>query len=288
MTVACDATDVPILVLSAGRPDQLAAVLEALRRQRDAAIASRRVFLFQDGGRHCAGGLPAWSDAVLLENLDLFRRLVPHGIPLPVYHHLGAARTRDRAERFAFEDLAVSAAIVLDDATLPGGSWLAAIERMIGLALADDRIGYVAASGDPRAGYAEQLAAASRLIPLRQSAGYAVARRQWLRQRPYIEAYLRAAGNGARDHAAIQALFRGWGVAASDTSYEAAVAHACVLTGAVRLNSYASFARSLAAAPAGLTGFGGAALVERADFRPSPPTEADLVGFIAAAAVAAL
>jgi hypothetical protein len=276
----------PVLVLSAGRPEVLAAVLDALLRQLDASILDRPVFLFQDGGRHHAGGMPAWSDAVLLDNLDLFRSRLPHGIPLPVYFHQGAALTRDRAERFAFAELAAPAAIVIDDTLLPGRRWLAALDRLIGLALDSERIGHVAASGDPRASRAAQLADASRLIARPVPAGYAVARRQWLRQRPYIEAYLRAAGEGEGSHAAVQALFRGWGVAASGTAYEAAVSHACVLTGTARLSSFASFARALAPAPSDLPGFDGAALIEDDVFRPLAPTAAELAGFLATAAAA--
>jgi hypothetical protein len=277
--------ETPVVVLSANRPDQLAAALRSLMRQDDAEIAGRPVFLFQDGGRSRFGGPPAWSDAVLLANLDCFRQLVPHGVPLPTYRHFGAALTRDRAERFVFEELTAPGAIVLDDAMVLGRRYLATLDQLICLALTDERIGYVAASGEPRANLAAQRANASRLIALRRVRGYGLVRRQWLKQRRYIADYLRAAGlhdRSGRDYVAIQTLFHAWGLEGSDTSLDAAVAHACALTGAARINTYACFARAMDPAPGDLPGFDGPEMDEDGVFQLVPPTAAELAAIMAA------
>jgi len=280
------AEPIPVAVLSTNRPDRLVELLEALTRQQDATLRGRRVLLVQDGGRSRFGGAPVWSDAVALANLDHLRRIVPHAIPLPSLLHLGPALTRARAECLLFEDLGEPAAIAMHDGMLPGRHWLASMDRLVGFALADARIGDVAADGDPRASLAEQRANAGGLIPLRRPLGYGLTRQHWLRRNIYMAPYLdilRRADEAARDHAAIHALLQSWGVAASDTSADAAIAHACVLTGASRLNTMANHARSLTP-PANRPGFGGVELFPDGPFPATPPGAAVLDSILAQAA----
>ena len=269
----------PIMVLASNRPLELAELLASLLRQEGAVIERRKIFLFQDGGLD-ASGARHWSDAVLLENVDIFRRLVPDGIPLPSYLHLGPVLTRDRAERFAFDDLQAEAAVLLGDDMILGRCYLRTLDRLLALASADPRIAQVSADGDPRASLADQRAHSSRLIPLGRAPGRGLLRRDWLRQRRYMDAYLRC----ARDPAAIRALFQGWGVDAADTSYEAALGHACALTGTIRLGSYACFGRRLSApdAPAFDSGdsFAGPDWVEEDVCRPVPPGEHELASLM--------
>ena len=285
----------PILVLSSNRPLELSELLLSLMRQDGGDVGKRPVFLFQDGGRDRIGATVHWSDAVLLENLDIFRRLVPHGIPLPSYHHLGAALNRDRAERFAFEELGADAAIALTDELVLGPCYLRMTDRLLALALASPRIGQVSADGDSRASRSAQLADASRLAALHRPRGVGLVRAAWRRQRPYMTAYLqlvRDRDDKTADPAAVRSLFQGWGMDASDTSFEAATAHACVLTGAARLGTVACYARHLerhpqrpdAPLPIWSDGFDGPAVVEDNLASPSMPTEEDLAALIAGAA----
>ena len=188
------------MVLASNRPLELAELLASLLRQEGAVIERRKIFLFQDGGLD-ASGARHWSDAVLLENVDIFRRLVPDGIPLPSYLHLGPVLTRDRAERFAFDDLQAEAAVLLGDDMILGRCYLRTLDRLLALASADPRIAQVSADGDTRASLADQRAHSSRLIPLGRAPGRGLLRRDWLRQRRYMDAYLRC----ARDPAAIRA-----------------------------------------------------------------------------------
>lgn len=257
----------PVLVLSSNRPLELAEVLAALAGQQDAAMDRRQVFLLQDGGHDPEGGPPRWSDAVMLENLDIFRRLMPDGMPLPTYLHLGPVLTRDRAERLAFEDLRAEAAVFVGDDILPGRYYLRTLDRLLDLARAASGICQVSADGEPSAGPCDP----SRLVPLGHAPGRGLLRREWLRQRPYIAAYL---GCG-RDRAGIRALFQSWGVDASDTSYEAALRHACALTGTARLGTRACFARRLGGAEHALPDisddFAGPAIIEQDLCRPMLP-----------------
>jgi hypothetical protein len=279
----------PVMVLSSNRPLELAELLASLARQDGATLDRRRVFLVQDGGHDPAGASPHWSDAVLLENLDIFRRLVPHGIPLPSYLHLGPVLTRDRAERLAFADLRTEAAVFVGDDVIPGRCYLRTLDQLLALALADPRICQVSADGDPRADPGDP----SRLIALGRAVGRGLTRRGWLAQRPYLDAYLnllRGRAYGQRDRAGIRALFQAWGVDPSDTTFEAALAHACVLTGTVRLGTQARFARTLAEADAlgwdGGGGFGAPVVVEADACRAVPPTDAELAALRFASAAA--
>ena len=285
-------TDAPVLVLSSNHPQALAALLDSLMRQDGAVIDRRAVFLFQDGGRDATGVVTHWSDAVLLANLDMFRRVVPHGIPLASYRHLGPVLNRDRAERFAFESLSADAAVFLGDDLVLGRNYLRTLDRLLALALGSARIAAVSADGDSRASLSDQLAEPSRLTAMDGARGIGLLRRHWLRQSVYRSAYLGlVAGQdyAERDRAAIQALLHDWGVDASDTSYQAMVAHTCVLTGSARVGTYACFARHLAwpPAPSALAlphGFGAPAMIEEDLCRPVTPTDEELATLMAAAA----
>jgi hypothetical protein len=253
-----DPARVPILVLAFNRPALLEETLRGLMRQEGAAAQAHPVFLFQDGGRERASGRVLASDRVLLHNFDLFRRLVPDGMPLPASEHLGAARNLARAERFAFEARAAQAAIFLPDDFVPGPWWLKTMQALIGLALAEPRIAMVAACGDPAATGEAQRAHPSRLIALGEACGYALTRRAWQRLAPGVSAMREEARHDA------------WAAAAA-------------AEGLARLNTYACFGRHIGPQGedrAAAATFGGATVIEDDIFRLVAPTAAELDALI--------
>jgi tetratricopeptide (TPR) repeat protein len=293
-----DPAQSPILVMAFNRPDYLATTLESLMRQQGVDIGARRIFLFQDGGRNLASGRVACGDDVIRANIDIFCRIVPHGIPLPTYHNLGIAMNFDRAERFAFEELAADAAVFLEDDLELGPFYLATLDRLIGMALADERIGYVAAYGDPRAPLAAQRASPARLIPMGHNWAFGLTRRQWLKQRPYVEQYLaivRGQDYGRRDHDRIIDLFHSWGLGAPGSSQDIAKSHACILTGTAKVSTYGCYGRYIGRQGVHFNdaifeklGFAGTQIIEEDLFAPFAVPQAQLLDFVERARVAAL
>ncbi len=265
--------------------------------QEGTEIGHRPVFLFQDGGRNPWSGEVYASEALVRHNLQLFAQIVPHGVAIPARANLGVALNHDRAERFAFLERAAPAAILFEDDLVPGPQYLRTLDRLIELALAEARVGYVAAYGDPAAPLARQRRHPARLIAMRQNWGFALTRRQWLRQKPLVDQYLRIIRRQDyrhRDEGRIAGLFHAWGLGAPGTSQDVAKAHACLLTGAARVNTFAAFARSIGRHGSefdpdmleGL-GFGGPEVMEEDIFRLAPPRPAELDRLLAEARRAA-
>jgi hypothetical protein len=281
-----DPAEIPILILAFNRPDYLTETLDSLMAQRGVEMATRRVFLFQDGGRNPSSGQVHCSDAVVVNNVDIFRRLVPQGVPIVSYANLGVALNFERAERFAFEELGAEAAIFLEDDFVLGPYYLKTLDQLLALALADERIGYVAAYGDHRAPFAEQQANPSRLTHMSHNWAFGLTRRQWLRQKPFVDQYLalvRGQDYRTRDSDPIIDLFHSWGLGAPGTSQDIAKSHACYLTGAVRLTTYACFGRYIGRqglhfndAQFEAMGFGATKVMQEDVFRLVPPTDAEL------------
>lgn len=269
-----------VLIQAGGWPDRLEALLELLARQQGAGLHGRDVLLVLDGGRG-ADGARAWSDGATLAQLDLFRRHVPHGLPLPGVAQLGPERTRERGLRLVFEELGAPAAIVVDDGMLAGAGFLAAANSLAALLLAEARLGPISTHGDPCAPLAAQRAAPERLLACWGALPQVLTARHWREQRPILDAYWRA--SAAAEPAALAELFQSWGSMASDTSYAAALAWACALTGTMKLRTAVCLSRRLAPVPAEMPGFGGVALFEDA-YAPRAPDAPTLAALLAEAA----
>lgn len=257
----------PILILSGHRPNMLAATLEALATQRGVDAARRQVFLLQDGGRDAVSGDVHASPAMLRACLDLFCRVVPHGLPLLSYVHLGPAQNFERAARLAFEQMGAADAVFLDDEIVPGPWYLRMIDKLLDLARGDDRIGAVAAYGDQRAARADQMPRASKLMPMRHWSGVGLLASQWQRMRPRLDAQIASGKAG--------------------TDYGAAALLAAREAGMVPLTTTACFARLTGREAARLSdsvperlGFGGAEVIQEDGTVPALPSEAEFAEWL--------
>lgn len=240
----------PIIVMAFNRPHYLEEVLQSLRTQRNCKIDERRIFLFQDGGKS------GWADEIhadidtLRASVSTFNKLIPRGRVWASDLNLGVALNFDRAERFAFEDLEAEAAIFLEDDLVLSPYYINTLDHLITYALEEPRVGYVAAYGNHTAPYEMQLQRRSDFTALFHNWGFGLVKRQWLAQRPYVDQYLdiiRRANYRQRDVAAISELFKSWGVGVPGTSQDCAKSLACVVTGAVKINTFACFARYIGA-----------------------------------------
>ncbi len=230
----------PIAVMAFNRPDYLEQVVGSLMAQRGCDIEQRSIFLFQDGAKSAFGHRIYATQESIDASVATFSRLTPGGTLMIAPANLGVALNFDRAERFFYEYLGVPAAIFLEDDMVLSDQYVATLDRLIDDHRDDARVGYVAAYGDHRLSLDEQRADPSRLAVLHHLWGFASFRRQWLSMRPWVEQYLRHVTEvdyRDRDHDAIRALLASWGFGCPATSQDAAKTMACILTGAVKVNT---------------------------------------------------
>ncbi|MCC6920808.1 MAG: glycosyltransferase [Alphaproteobacteria bacterium] len=273
----------PIFILCFNRPDYLGQVLESLRAQAGVSLDESRIFLLQDGAVDADTNRLHCKPRLIAENIAAFRSLFPGGQVLASRFNLGVAGNFDRAERLAFEHLGEEAAIFLEDDLWLGPHYLASLDTLLGFAVANPRIGYVAAYGMHQTPLEGRPADAPMLGPLGPHWGFGLTRRQWLRQRPFVEEYLRialATNYRMRDNDRIVQLFHGWGFHAPGTTQDVAKSYACLLTGAARVNTVACYGKYIGAE--GLhsnaaiydeEGFGQTSVVLEDTLDRTPPTD---------------
>ncbi len=135
----------PVVVIAFDRSDYLRLTLESLVAQVGAEVERRPIYLFQDGAVNDFSGRQHCDPATVAANVAIFQSIIPHGTAMPAPANLGVARNFQRAENFVFQELQSEAAIFLEDDLVLGPYYLKTLAKLIGLALGDDRIGYVAA-----------------------------------------------------------------------------------------------------------------------------------------------
>ena len=133
--------------MSFDRPDYLREVLESVARQKDCAVIDAGVYLFQDGAVNAASSEQRADPKDINECEKIFKELFPNGQAFVSPVNLGVALNFERAEKFVFEQLDSDAAIFLEDDLVLAPYYMEALNRLIQVALRDQRIGYVAAYG---------------------------------------------------------------------------------------------------------------------------------------------
>ncbi len=235
----------PIAILSFNRPDHLKQVLDSLLAQRD-GLGDRPVALFQDGSFSPTLQQHHDDPDVMSECVRLFRERFPRGSVFESEVNLGIALNYERAARYVFEKLGAPAGMFFEDDLVLGPVYITVLQRLIELAVADERIGYVAAFGNFQATEEEQQAAPRKLRPLHLLWGFGLTRRHWLKFRRYLKPYLEIVRRGdyrRRDHEAIRALCARWGVQPGDTGQDRINSFATALVGAVKLNTEVAYAQ---------------------------------------------
>lgn len=231
----------PVVVVSFDRPHYLEQVLDSVAPQ----IGARKIALFQDGT--LIEGKGHKTDPTLAEKcVDIFTERFPKGDVFASKHNLGTALNIDRAERYVFETLGSETGIFLEDDLVLGPVYFEVLEKLLTLALADERIGYVAAFGDWRKSREQQLSLARRLRPLHLLWGFGLTKRHWLKCRPYVNQYLelvRGVEYGQRDHKKIRELTASWGVKPGDTAQDRIKSFVTAMVGATKLNTEVAYGK---------------------------------------------
>ena len=233
----------PIAVMSFNRPDLLAEVLMSLKAQ-EAPIDHAAIHLFQDGA-------PAHADGLLQDEcVKIFKEIFPEGQTHKADKNLGVALNFERAESLFFSSMKADYAFFFEDDLVLNKNYIQVLEQMTSFALKDERIAYVSAYGNYKAPLEEQKKRARDVIPMGHKWGFALTRRQWLRQKPIIDGYLdivRQRPYSSRDHKAITKYFNSLGYTSPGTSQDAAKDIASLVLGTIKINTYACFGKNVGA-----------------------------------------
>jgi hypothetical protein len=236
----------PIVVMAFNRPDYLKEVLDSLLRQEGVDLAERNITLFQDGSYNEYSRAERANPADIAASVAVFRERFPTAKIEQSTANLGVALNFDRAERWVFEELAADAAIFLEDDMVLSPHYIRTIDRMLDMAMDDQRIGYVAAYGDWKFSIEKHRLAPGRVIPLWQNWAFGLTRHQWLKNQNFMEEYLpfvRGIDYRHRPHEKIFDLYSRYGMERAQSSQDRAKLIACALTGGVRINTFACLAR---------------------------------------------
>lgn len=236
----------PIAIIGFNRPQYFREVLASLVAQQSARLDEREIVLFHDNALNPHSGQLRAEPADIEASMAVFREFLPGRKIMLAEGNVGVALNFDRAERWAFEELQAEACIFLEDDMVLSPHYIAVLDRMLDMAAADPRIGYVGAFGDWGRPLAQQQEAPGRLIVLRQNWAFGLTRAQWLKNRPFVEQYLslvRDIDYRQRPTRDILDLYSAYGMQRAESSQDRAKFIACVLTGGLRVNTTACLAR---------------------------------------------
>jgi hypothetical protein len=293
--VAASTLATPIAVMSFDRPDYLRQVLATLKVQVP-AVSPDRVCLFQDGNR--VAGTPVTDDRLIEKCVAEFQEAFPQSKVFASAENLGVALNFNRAEQYFFEECGAASAIFFEDDLMLSPFYVETMERLLQLAQSNERIAYVAAYGDHHAQLQAQRQNAAKLMLMRHKWGFALTRRQWLKQRPLIDPYLEIVarkGYRQRDHQEIFQYYRKLGYGSPGTSQDAMKDVASAVLGTTKIMTYACFGKNI-----GKTGlhsrpeFYDKEGFDRTEIFPErvahfePPSESVLTGYVNAIRGAAL
>lgn len=232
----------PLAVIGFSRAWYLEQTLGALLRQ-EGAERPEPIALFCDGALNPKSGERYASEAEVALTIATFRRLCPKGEVFSSPVNIGIAANIDRAERWVFGELAAAAGIFFEDDLVVTTHYLAALYEMLDIALADERIGYVACYGhDHRKSLETQRADPAGYMPLGHNWGFGLTRRQYLKSKPYVDDYLSLIEE--RDYLkpslkAVYKLLDSWGMGPLLPAQDVIRGAICCKTSSVRLNTRA-------------------------------------------------
>jgi hypothetical protein len=228
--------------MSFNRPDYLSRVLQSLLRQRGCNIENKNIVLFQDGAVNPFSKKRHAADEDINRCIDTFKSCFPNREIQASFVNLGVALNFERAEKYGFEELNSDCVIFLEDDLVLGDHYISVLETLIKSFAHDQRVGYIAAYGHHNRSLEDQRANRNKLISLYHNWGFALYRRQWLKNRSYVLEYLNLIKDidyTTRDRESISKLFASWGFGCPATSQDAAKTIACCVAGAIKVNTYA-------------------------------------------------
>ena len=234
----------PIAVMSFNRPDYLTQVLHSLKNQ-TVSINEGQLYLFQDGVKSRFSEAP-FDDTLHNECVKKFQEVFPRGNVFPSPINLGVALNFDRAERLFFDELKAECGIFFEDDLELSPYYMEALLQLIGFALQEPLVAYVAAYGEHETPLSMQRDNSAKIVPMRHKWGFALTRRQWLAQREIIQGYLsiiREREYMKRDNDRINNYFHSYGFGVSGTSQDGAKDLASLVLGTTKIMCKACFGK---------------------------------------------
>ena len=225
-------------------PDLLTKVLKSLKSQ-TIGVDGARVYLFQDGAKSRFTQIHA-DNSLQNECVKRFRKIFPDGQVLQSHVNLGVALNFDRAERLFFEDLQAECGLFFEDDLLLSPHYLDALLQLSHFALIEPLVAYVAAYGDHKAPLEKQRASPAKIVPMFHNWGFALTRRQWLRQREIVDGYLSIVRENEYmrlDEKRIAAYYASWGFTWPAFGQDAAKLVASLVLGTTRIMCFPCFGR---------------------------------------------
>jgi SAM-dependent methyltransferase len=232
----------PIAVMSFNRPDLLTEVLTSFKNQ-TVSVDESRIYLFQDGAQSRFTQVPA-DHSLQNECVRRFREILPRGQVLQSRVNLGVALNFDRAERLFFETLQADCSLFFEDDLVISPRYIEALLQLVDFALSEPLVSCVAAYGDHAASLECQRSNHRRIIPMTSNWGFALTRRQWLRQKTLIDGYLsivRESEYSQRDERRIMDYFASLGFAPAGSSQDCAKEVADLVLGTTRIMCFPCF-----------------------------------------------
>ncbi len=236
----------PIAILSFNRPHYLEQTLRSLAAQSAESLTGREIHLFQDGMFNKLSKQTHATEKAVLSNIASFSTLFPSGYIHTQEENPGIALHFDFVERYLFESRGFEAAIFLEDDMALSPLYLTVLDKMISIAMTNESVGYVAAYGDWRATLTEQMKYLSKLVTMENKWGFALTKRQWLRQKPFVEEYLSIVSETdytMRDDDRINDWFVSTGYLPAGTSQDGAKDVAMYSSGATKLMTFCCYGR---------------------------------------------
>lgn len=236
----------PIGILSFNRPDYLKDTLLSLAGQAGNVLENREIHLFQDGCINPISRKQYMPADIADKNVEIFTSIFPQGVVHYQPENLGIAKHFDFIERFFFEKREFEAAIFLEDDMVLSPHYIEIMEKMISVSKQNDKIGYVAAYGNHRAPLSEQLGRVGDVVEMHHKWGFALMRRQWLRQRPMVQEYLDFISDmdyNSRSEARIIEWLLSKNILPTGTSQDGFKDAAMSLTGATKLMTYCCYGK---------------------------------------------
>lgn len=233
----------PIAVIAFNRPDYLIPTLASLACQQEVQIGP--IALFQDGMYNQSSGKSYGEDRVVEEQIAFFRYLFPQGVVFRAKHNMGPALMFQKAEEWMFERLGADVGYFFEDDLILAPYYLKTLENIV--AATDDRVGYCACYG-PLWNCPD--APANSWVPMHMNWGFALRRSQWLKSKPYVDAYLdllKDVDYRDRPMGKIMKLREEWGAPGPYTTQDVMRTIACLLTGGIKLNTRAALGRYIGA-----------------------------------------
>jgi hypothetical protein len=222
--------------MSFNRPDYLMQVLQSLKGQ-TISVDESRLYLFQDGAKSRFREERA-DDSLQDECVKCFLETFPIGKVLQSPINLGIALNFDRAERLFFEELKVECGLFFEDDLVLSPYYLETLLQLADFAMNEPLVAYAAAYGDHTASLSTQRVRSAQIVPMLHKWGFALTRRQWLRQQTIVDGYLaivREKEYGQRDHAQIESYFESYGFRLNATSQDGAKDLASLVLGTTKL-----------------------------------------------------